>query len=43
MRGRDAPIVSGPAYATYKGNVIALLRLEKGELRPVRVFRFAST
>jgi tRNA pseudouridine55 synthase len=43
MRGRDAPIVSGPAYATYKGSVIALLRLEKGELRPVRVFRFAGS
>jgi tRNA pseudouridine55 synthase len=42
LRGRNAPIASGPAYATYKGSVIALLRLEKGELHPVRVFHYAS-
>jgi tRNA pseudouridine55 synthase len=42
LRGRDAPLASGPAYATYKGSVIALLRLEKGYLHPVRVFHYAS-
>jgi tRNA pseudouridine55 synthase len=42
VRGRDAPHASGPAYATHKGTVIALGRLEKGELRPVRVFHFGG-
>jgi tRNA pseudouridine55 synthase len=42
IRGRDAPLASGPAYATHKGTVIALGRLEKGELRPLRVFHFGG-
>jgi tRNA pseudouridine55 synthase len=42
IRGRDAPLASGPAYATHEGTVIALGRLEKGELRPVRVFHFGG-
>ncbi len=32
IRGRDAPIVSGPAYATSKGRLIALGELAKGAL-----------
>jgi tRNA pseudouridine55 synthase len=42
IRGRDAPTQSGPAYATCKGNVIAVGRIEKGELHPIRVFNFAQ-
>ncbi|MGQ0457375.1 MAG: tRNA pseudouridine(55) synthase TruB [Hyphomicrobium sp.] len=38
IRGRDAPIVSGPAYATLKGRLIALGELDKGALHPTRVF-----
>jgi tRNA pseudouridine55 synthase len=39
MRGRDAPIVSGEAFAVCKGTLIALCDMEKGELIPVRVFQ----
>lgn len=38
IRGRDAPIISGPAYATSKGRLIALGELDKGSLHPTRVF-----
>lgn len=38
IRGRDAPILSGPAYATSKGRLIALGELAKGALHPTRVF-----
>lgn len=38
IRGRDAPILSGPAYAECKGRLIALGEIEKGALHPVRVF-----
>lgn len=38
IRGRDAPIMSGPAYATSKGRLIALGQLDKGALHPTRVF-----
>ena len=38
IRGRDAPIPSGPAYATSKGRLIALGELAKGALHPTRVF-----
>ena len=40
IRGRDAPITAGEAYAVCKGRLIALGRLEKGEFRPTRVFNF---
>ncbi len=39
MRGRDAPILSGTAYTTCRGILIALVEAEKGELRPFRVFQ----
>jgi tRNA pseudouridine55 synthase len=40
VRGRDAPIENTPAYATCKGNIIAVGHIEKGQLRPLRVFNF---
>jgi tRNA pseudouridine55 synthase len=38
IRGRDAPVMSGPAYATSKGRLVALGELDKGALHPTRVF-----
>ncbi len=38
IRGRDAPILSGPMYATFKGRIVALGEIEKGALHPTRVF-----
>lgn len=38
IRGRDAPILTGPAFATSKGRLIALGELDKGALHPTRVF-----
>ena len=40
IRGRDAPSGTGPTYATCKGHLIAVGRIEKGELHPIRVFNF---
>ncbi|HZA01328.1 MAG TPA: tRNA pseudouridine(55) synthase TruB [Hyphomicrobiaceae bacterium] len=38
LRGRDAPILTGPAYAVSRGQLIAIGEIDKGELRPRRVF-----
>jgi len=38
IRGRDAPVLQGPAFATSKGRLIALGELAKGALHPTRVF-----
>jgi len=38
LRGRDAPIISGPVYATSRGHLVALGEVKRGELRPKRVF-----
>ena len=38
IRGRDAPVLSGPAFATSKGRIIALGELDRGSLHPTRVF-----
>lgn len=38
IRGRDAPVLTGPAYAECKGRLIALGEIEKGALHPTRVF-----
>ena len=38
IRGRDAPVLSGLAFATSKGRLIALGELDKGALHPTRVF-----
>jgi tRNA pseudouridine55 synthase len=40
MRGRDAPIASGEAYAVCKGTLIALCEMDRGEIVPVRVFSY---
>jgi tRNA pseudouridine55 synthase len=42
LRGRDAPIVSGPAYAVSRGRVVAMGEIEKGQLRPTRVFNWGE-
>jgi tRNA pseudouridine55 synthase len=42
FRGRDAPIGTGATYATCKGQLIAVGEIDKGELRPLRVFNFSS-
>lgn len=38
LRGRDAPITSGPVYATSRGLLVALGEVKRGELWPKRVF-----
>ena len=38
IRGRDAPVMAGDAYAMYRGQPLAIGILEQGEFRPVRVF-----
>lgn len=41
IRGRDAPILTGPVYATSRGVLVALGEVNQGELRPTRVFNLA--
>lgn len=38
IRGRDAPIIEGPAYATSRGHLVAVGEVDRGEMRPTRVF-----
>ncbi len=38
LRGRDAPVFSGTAYATARGRLIALGEVERGSFIPTRVF-----
>lgn len=38
LRGRDAPIVSGTAYATSRGAIVAVGDVKQGEFRPRRIF-----
>jgi tRNA pseudouridine55 synthase len=38
LKGRDAPILEGPAYATCLGDLVAIGEVERGEFRPTRVF-----
>ena len=38
LRGRDAPVMSGPAYAVFGGNPVALGEVDKGAFNPKRVF-----
>jgi tRNA pseudouridine55 synthase len=40
VRGRDAPVLKGAAWAHFKGQILALGELEKGAFRPTRVFNF---
>ncbi|MDX2287472.1 MAG: tRNA pseudouridine(55) synthase TruB [Hyphomicrobiaceae bacterium] len=42
LRGRDAPIFTGPFYATCKGQLVALGEAEKGLLKPTRVFNLGG-
>jgi len=42
IRGRDAPVMSGAAFAHFKGRILALGELEKGSFRPTRVFNFGK-
>jgi tRNA pseudouridine55 synthase len=41
VRGHELP-APGPAYATCKGHLVALGEIEKGQLRPTRVFNFGG-
>lgn len=38
LRGRDAPIVTGPVYAVSRGGLVAIGEVEQGEFHPTRVF-----
>ena len=38
VRGRDAPIFSGTAYATSRGTLVALGEMQGGEFKPTRIF-----
>jgi len=38
LRGRDAPVVEGWVSVSVQGSLIALAEVEKGELRPRRIF-----
>ncbi len=38
LRGRDAPILAGAAYAMSKGMLVALGEVEGGEFKPRRIF-----
>lgn len=42
LRGRDAPLVTGPVYAVSKGELVALGEVEEGEFRPRRIFNLSS-
>lgn len=42
IRGRDAPVMSGAAFAHFKGRILALGELEKGSFHPTRVFNFGN-
>ncbi len=40
IRGRDAPVMTGEAYAMCRGRPLAIGILEQGEFKPLRVFNF---
>lgn len=42
MRGRDAPVFAGVAYATSRGKLVALVECDRGTLRPTRVFNLTG-
>ena len=41
LRGRDAPIVTGPVYAVSRGTLVALGEVSQGELKPRRIFNLS--
>ena len=42
LRGRDAPVMSGPAYAISGGLPVALGEVDKGAFNPKRVFNLSA-
>lgn len=42
LRGRDAPIVSGPAYTMCHGDIVALGEVHHGSFGPTRVFNLSA-
>jgi tRNA pseudouridine55 synthase len=38
LRGRDAPVMEGWVSVSAQGGLVALAQVEKGELRPRRIF-----
>lgn len=42
IRGRDAPVMTGSAYAICKGRIVAIGELTKGTLQPTRVFNLGT-
>ena len=42
LRGRDAPVFEGHAYATERGDLVALCEMEAGQLHPRRVFNLRA-
>jgi tRNA pseudouridine55 synthase len=42
LRGRDAPVMSGPAYATFGGEPVALGEVDRGAFNPTRVFNLSA-
>lgn len=42
LRGRDAPVTSGPAYAIFGGLPIALGEVDQGAFNPRRVFNLSA-
>jgi tRNA pseudouridine55 synthase len=40
LRGRDAPVIEGWVSVSAHGSLVALAEVDKGELRPRRVFNF---
>jgi tRNA pseudouridine55 synthase len=42
LRGRDAPVLVGPAYVTARGRLVALCEVEAGAVHPRRVFNLAA-
>jgi len=41
LRGRDAPVIAGWVSVSSHGALIALAEVEKGELRPRRIFNLS--
>jgi tRNA pseudouridine55 synthase len=42
IRGRDAPVLGGTAYAMSRGQIVALGEIARGALHPTRVFNFGG-
>jgi tRNA pseudouridine55 synthase len=42
LRGRDAPVLAGPAYVTARGRLVALCEVEAGAVHPRRVFNLTA-